>query len=254
MLRSCRTSHVRAICKPPVVVLLPLFVATLIVLTANVAAFAGYFDFFFGGFGARPQPMAPSWYSNPTGHIVKPRVSITVRPAVRSSDIEYTSYCVRLCDGRYFPLNRSASPERICEAMCPASETKIFSGGTISDATSADGRTYQKLANAFAYRDQIVPDCTCNGRDSFGVAALKLEDDPTLQADDLISTPKGLVPFRVWRKNQNFTPLEKTSLVAPLPANQRNSEIGSPRQHMRRATVPTAVMPTPIAPAAQQWW
>src|SRR5262245_5466242 len=185
MLRSCRTSRVRAICKSPAVVLLPLFVATPIVLTANVGAFAGYFDFFFGGFGARPQPSTPSWYSNPTGRIVKPHVSITVRPAVRSSDIEYTSYCVRLCDGRYFPLNRNASPERICEAMCPASETKIFSGGTISDATSTDGRTYQKLDNAFAYREQIVADCTCNGRDSFGMAALKLEDDPTLQADDL---------------------------------------------------------------------
>jgi Protein of unknown function (DUF2865) len=138
--------------------------------------------------------------------------------------------------------------------MCPASETKIFSGGTISDATSADGRTYQKLANAFAYREQIVPDCTCNGRDSFGMAALKLEDDPTLQAHDLISTPKGLVPFRVWRKNHKFTPFEKTSQAAPLGASKGNGEIGSPSKPVRRATVPTAVMPTPIASPAQQWW
>jgi hypothetical protein len=251
MLRSCRTRQ--AICKPRAVALLPLIFATPIVLAANVGAFAGYFDFFFGGFGARPQPVAPSWYSNPTGQIVKPPVSITVRPAVRSPDIEYTSYCVRLCDGRYFPLNRNASPERVCEAMCPASETKIFSGGTISNATSADGRTYQQLANAFAYREQIVPDCTCNGRDSFGMAALKLEDDPTLQADALISTTKGLVPFRVWRKGHNFSPLKKTSLVAPLRADKRNSEIGSPRKHLPRARVQTTVMPTPIALPAQQW-
>src|SRR4029450_6450807 len=32
----------------------------------NGGAFAGYFDFFFGGFGTRPQPVAPSWYSNPS--------------------------------------------------------------------------------------------------------------------------------------------------------------------------------------------
>jgi hypothetical protein len=92
MLRSFRTSHVRAILKPPA--LLPLLVGTLIVLGANVGAFAGYFDFFFGGFGARPQPMAPSWYPDATGLIVKPPV--TVRPAVHSSEIEYTSYCVRM--------------------------------------------------------------------------------------------------------------------------------------------------------------
>ena len=249
MLRSFRTSHVRAICEPPAVVLLPLFVAMLIVLTANGGAFAGYFDFFFGGFGTRPQPVGPSWYSNPSG--LKPRVSITVRPAVPSPDIEYISYCVRLCDGRYFPINRNASPERICEAMCPASETKIFSGGSISDATSADGGTYQKLAKAFAYREQIVPDCTCNGRDAFGMAALKLEDDPTVQADDLISTPKGLVPFRVWRKNHNFTPLDRTSFVTPVRPTKGQ---GEQKKHVRRATVPTAVVATPVAPPAQQWW
>ena len=174
-----------------------------------------------------------------------------MRPAVPSTDIEYTSYCVRLCDGRYFPMHRNASPERICEAMCPASETKIFSGGSISDATSADGRTYQKLASAFVYREQIVPDCTCNGRDSFGMAALKLEDDPTLQADDLISTHKGLVPFRVWRRDHNFTPLEKTSLVTPLRPTKRHSE---QRKHVRRATTPTAVVASPVVPPPQQWW
>src|SRR5262249_16080522 len=171
------TCHGRAIGQAGIVALLPLFVVVLIVLTANAGAFAGYFDFFFGDFGARPQPVAPSWSSNPTGQFVKPRVSITVQPAVRGSDIEYTSYCVRLWAGRYFPINRNASPQWTCEALCPAAETRIFLGETISDATSADGRTYRKLPNAFAYREQIVPDCTCNGRDSFGMAALKLEDD-----------------------------------------------------------------------------
>ena len=255
MLRSFRTTcHGRAVGKAGIVALLPPFVALLIVLTASADAFAGYFDFFFGDFGARPQPIAPSWYSNPTGQSAQPRVSITVRPAVSGSDGEYTSYCVRLCDGRYFPINRNAAPQRTCEALCPATESRIFSGDTISDATSADGRTYRKLANAFAYREQIVPGCTCNGRDSFGMAALKLEDDPTLQADDLISTPKGLVQFRIWRKDHNFSPIEKTSLVTPGRPNRGKNEISASRKQMRRATVPSDVTAAPIAPPAQQWW
>jgi len=254
MLRSFRTPcHGRVVGRAGIVVL-PLFVALLIVLIANAGAFAGYFDFFFGDFGARPQPVAPSWHSNPTERFVKPRVSITVQPAVSGSDGDYASYCVRLCDGRYFPINRNASAQRTCEALCPAAETKIFSGETISDATSADGRSYRKLANAFAYREQIVPGCTCNGRDSFGMAALKLEDDYTLQADDLISTPKGLVQFRIWRKDHNFSPMEKTSLVMPPRANERRSEITASRKQVRRATVPSAATAAPIAPPAQQWW
>src|SRR5262245_14373132 len=33
-----------------------------------------------------------------------------------------TAYCVRLCDGRYFPLERHApaSPAELCTAFCPA--------------------------------------------------------------------------------------------------------------------------------------
>jgi hypothetical protein len=114
---------------------------------------------------------------------------------------------VRLCDGRYFPLHRNAKP--ICEALCPATKTEIFSGSEIAQATSADGSPYQKLANAFVYRERIVPGCTCNGHDELGIASMKIEDDPTLEPGDLIATKNRLVPFRTWRKEPKYTPIEK---------------------------------------------
>jgi hypothetical protein len=114
---------------------------------------------------------------------------------------------VRLCDGRYFPLHRNAKP--ICEALCPATKTEIFSGSEIAQATSADGSPYQKLANAFVYREKIVPGCTCNGHDEVGIARMKIEDDPTLDPEDLIATKNRLVPFRTWRKEAKYTPIEK---------------------------------------------
>ena len=38
------------------------------------------------------------------------------------------AYCVRLCDGRYFPIQRhaNASPAQLCSAFCPAAKTQVF--------------------------------------------------------------------------------------------------------------------------------
>ncbi|MGE3149673.1 MAG: DUF2865 domain-containing protein, partial [Pseudorhodoplanes sp.] len=55
----------------------------------------------------------------------------------------HTTYCVRLCDGRYFPLQRgAATPAQLCNALCPAAQTRIFSGSGIDRAVSQDGARY----------------------------------------------------------------------------------------------------------------
>lgn len=174
---------------------------TILMMRGNTAlASPNFFDFLFGGFRPAPQQAAP-----PPRQV--PPASVTARPPVGYSGGQFTFYCVRLCDGRYFPLHRNAKP--ICEALCPATKTEIFSGSEIAQATSADGSPYQKLANAFVYRERIVPGCTCNGRDEFGIASMKIEDDPTLEPGDLIATKNRLVPFRTWRKEAKYTPIEK---------------------------------------------
>lgn len=107
------------------------------------------------------------------------------------------SYCVRLCDGRYFPIQRSAkaTPIELCNAFCPAAATKVFSGSPIEQATARDGSRYDDLDNAYAYRKTVVPDCSCNGREPFGTALMDLASDPTLRAGDLISTVNGLIAY-----------------------------------------------------------
>src|SRR5215468_11209817 len=43
------------------------------------------------------------------------------------------TWCVRLCDGRYFPLSAPAvssraGPAKMCSALCPAAKTALFRG------------------------------------------------------------------------------------------------------------------------------
>ncbi len=105
------------------------------------------------------------------------------------------AYCVRTCDGRYFPLAASDNASRAasCNGLCPASETKIVYGGGIDNAVGEDGKPYSTLPNAFRYRSEIVAGCTCNGRDQFGLAPVKIEDDPTLRRGDIVAGENGLV-------------------------------------------------------------
>ena len=53
-----------------------------------------------------------------------------------------TSYCVRLCDGRYFPIQRTSTSQaaQVCSALCPAAATKVFFGSDIARATARDGK------------------------------------------------------------------------------------------------------------------
>jgi len=105
------------------------------------------------------------------------------------------AYCVRTCDGRYFPITASDGQSRAasCNSFCPASETKIVYGSTIDHAATENGKPYSELPNAFRYRNEIVAGCTCNGKDQIGLAPVKIEDDPTLRKGDIIASGGGLM-------------------------------------------------------------
>jgi Protein of unknown function (DUF2865) len=105
------------------------------------------------------------------------------------------AYCVRTCDGRYFPVTASDNASRAasCNGLCPASETKIVYGSSIDNAASEDGKPYSALPNAFRYRTEIVAGCTCNGHDQFGLAPVRIEDDPTLRKGDIVAGENGLL-------------------------------------------------------------
>ena len=105
------------------------------------------------------------------------------------------AYCVRSCDGRYFPISASDNQSRAasCHSFCPASETKLVYGSTIDDAVTENGKLYSELPNAFRYRNEIVAGCTCNGKDQIGLAPVKIENDPTLRKSDIVVGADGLM-------------------------------------------------------------
>jgi hypothetical protein len=105
------------------------------------------------------------------------------------------SFCVRTCDGRYFPISASDSQSRAasCNSFCPASETKVVYGGNIDNAATGGGKPYSELPNAFRYRNEIVAGCTCNGKDQIGLAPVRIENDPTLRKGDLVAGANGLM-------------------------------------------------------------
>jgi hypothetical protein len=169
-----------------------------LVLPSGGASAQGLLGALFGAItGHRPPVVrpAPLSYSDPS---TDPRTPETRAPEPRIASRGHGgAHCVRLCDGRHFPLTRSnkISPTALCNAFCPASPTKVFYGGAIDTASAPDGSRYTELPNAFAYRQRVSDDCTCNGRDVFGLARIDVESDPTLRAGDMIATAKGVEVF-----------------------------------------------------------
>ncbi|MBR0785965.1 DUF2865 domain-containing protein [Bradyrhizobium iriomotense] len=146
-----------------------------------------FFSALFGAFGARP-PQIRTPFPNDD----MPRYDAPRQRAVYGGG---AAYCVRGCDGRYFPAqgNDADSKAQSCKSFCPASETSLVYGSNIDDATTENGESYSDLPNAFRYRNEIVAGCTCNGKDPVGLAKVKVEDDPTLRKGDIVAGADGLV-------------------------------------------------------------
>jgi len=105
------------------------------------------------------------------------------------------AYCVRTCDGRYFPAppGDRVSQAQACRNFCPASETKLFLGSSIEGASGVDGKSYDQLPNAFRYRTELISGCTCNGTSSAGLARVSIAQDQTLRSGDMVANQKGIL-------------------------------------------------------------
>ena len=173
--------------------------AAALVCASALAPAAQAQDFFsqlFGGF-ARPrqQPYIQMPFADDDGQVYAPRRERRVRYSGGGSGGGGQAFCVRSCDGRYFPVTASDNASRAasCNSFCPASETKVFSGSSIDNATAEDGKAYSDLPNAFRYRNELVSGCTCNGKDQIGLAPVKIENDPTLRKGDIVAGENGLL-------------------------------------------------------------
>jgi hypothetical protein len=214
----------------------------------RVASAEGLFDLLFGGLQKqqRQAPPQASFFADP---------SATPQPApVRTAGGSGPAFCVRSCDGRYFPLARgNASPVQLCQAFCPASPTKVFFGSNIDGATSASGERYADSENAYAYRKALRADCTCNGRDSAGLAPVDLTLDTSLRAGDVIATTDGLVAYSGIKVGNNqtaeFTPVASyPGLTSEVRARLGDMKVAPVSAEMIAEEAPSST--TIVAPSA----
>jgi hypothetical protein len=222
------------------------FAVALLASTAGPASAQGLLGAIFGALTGRPEASSPrNAYADPNndGRYNSSR-SNSSRQVRRESSQEPTaaggrgpSFCVRLCDGRYFPMQRhaNATPAQLCSSMCPAARTKIFSGSEIARATAPDGSRYEDLDNAFTYRERIVDKCTCNGRDAFGLAPIDVNSDPTLRTGDIVATQNGLMAYSAAAGSRrgaetaaNFTPIDSSRASRDVREKLADTAVAKP--------------------------
>jgi hypothetical protein len=152
-----------------------------------------FFSALFGAFGGGRShaPSMPLPFAN-GGNLFGPQNDARPRAGYSGGG---QAYCVRTCDGRYFPISASDNQSRAasCNSFCPASETKVVYGSNIDNAATEAGKPYSELPNAFRYRNELVAGCTCNGNDQVGLAPVSIENDPTLRKGDIVAGSDGLM-------------------------------------------------------------
>ena len=125
---------------------------------------------------------------------------------VDASGLPRRSYCVRLCDGYYFPVAPVKSDsdlnghESLCAGICPGAPTRLFvmPGGTerIEEATSRDGHKYSALPVAFRHTGTTDNTCTCRPDNIAHTKIVSVLKDFTLRQGDMVMSGKGLRVFR----------------------------------------------------------
>jgi hypothetical protein len=171
--------------------------ATAVLLALAPAAQAqNFFWSLFGGFARPPQAPAPPppFAGEGNANFGEGEFLPHQRPSYSYSG-GLQAYCVRSCDGRYFPITSSGNQTKaaVCSSFCPAAETSVVYGSSIDNALTESGKPYSELPNAYRYRDELVAGCTCNGKNPAGLASIRIEDDPTIRKGDIVASSSGLM-------------------------------------------------------------
>ena len=148
----------------------------------------GFFEALFGGGGGGGGGSAGGGMNAPFG-------SGDLTPSDQSST--YRTICVRTCDGFYFPVSYSAGQSRFrddeltCQRMCPAAEVMLFTyrnpGEDVAQAVSTSGQPYTSLPNAFRYRQEFNPACSCRRQGESWAETLKSVEDQGERGDILVT-------------------------------------------------------------------
>jgi hypothetical protein len=224
-------------------------IAVPVALAPGAVSAEGLFDFLFGGLQKAQQHQASSqanFFADPFG--TNPQPPPPPRATFAGSG---PAFCVRSCDGRYFPLMRgSASPAQMCQAFCPASPTKVFFGSSIDSAYAANGERYADSENAFVYRKELRANCTCNGRNPAGLAPIDLTLDSSLRPGDVVATTSGLVAYSGNNgQGQDFTPIASyPGLTGEVRAKLGEMRVAPVRADMIASDAPLSDVTSSVAP------
>lgn len=140
----------------------------------------------------------------------------------------FRTVCVRTCDGFYFPISYSTSPDRFredeltCQRMCPAAEASLYTyhnpGEEITQAVSLNGRLYTELPAAFQYRKALDPACSCRKPGESWAQALKaMGPDDTIAPGDVVVTEQNAKRLSQPRTGADGKPI-RPELRGPLSA------------------------------------
>ena len=184
------------------------------VLCASALAPAAHAEDFlsalFGAFGGGRPHGRPSRCRSQMGAIPRlrkptPALALSGGPA----------YCVRTCDGRYFPMNGSDNQSRAasCNSFCPASET----GGLRRQYRQCRHRERKALFRiaecvSLSQRDRCGMHLQRQGQ--VGLAPVSIENDPTLRKGDIVVGAGGLMAAGRGADRRgaslNFSPVSRT--------------------------------------------
>jgi len=171
-------------------------------------------------------------------------------PAMPGADLgppsgTYRTVCVRTCDGFYFPISFATVParfpddERTCKNLCPAAEANLFSyrnpGEDMNQAVSINGQPYSSSPNAFRYRQEFNPSCSCKAAGQTWSDALKSIDDKAAaeQQGDIIVTEESA-------KKMSRPPPK----AAPAAATKKGAAPAGTTASAPAPDAPTAAPPT----------
>jgi len=229
-----------------------LLVLAVLVFAASVPAqesrAQNIFDFLFGGGeAAHPAPTAPREQRRTERRVSPRKAPPRVRASLRVGDGGGGSFspggagfCVRACDGYFFPAPRQSGGARqqSCEYACPSAAVEFYSGYAIEDARNAKGEKYSRLPTAFSFRDKRVAACTCNRPETSEAFFVRISrTDPTLKEGDVLMQPDGALVYH----DKDFTPVRRASF---LPSWTRD-RLKALLDQARRQRPSSAADPTP---------
>lgn len=175
----------------------------------------GFFESLFGGNRSSSVPVGPG---GPGGGLLAPE----------GPSGTYRTVCVRTCDGFYYPISYATTPDKFaedaqtCQATCPAADVVLMShrnpGEDINQAVAANGASYTSLSNAFKYRSEVVPSCSCRRPGQSWAQALGQVKDTTLQRDDIVVTPERAKSLAQPRDAQGRPIMQETKTLDPKAA------------------------------------